>query len=92
MKTLITILLASQLSALSVFNITTDNIAGLSIPKNSIIILTGFGRELLHTAVGKQLVQHTVKVYKCPDKACSNAVINHYKDSYRTNGISLINW
>ena len=92
MKTLLAILLASQLSALSVFNITTDNIVGLSIPKNSIIILTGFGRELLHTAVGKQLVKHTVKVYQCPDKACSKVVINHYKDRYRTNGISLINW
>jgi hypothetical protein len=92
MKTLLAILLASQLSALSVFNITTANITGLSIPKNSIIILTGFGRELLHTTVGKQLVKHTVKVYTCPDKACSEVVINYYKDRYRTNGISLINW
>ena len=92
MKTLLAILLASQLSALSVFNITTDNITGLSIPKNSIIILTGFGRELLNTTAGKQLVKHTVKVYKCPDKACSEVVINHYKDRYHTNGISLINW
>ena len=92
MKTIIAILLASQLSALSVFNITTDNITGLSIPKNSIIILTGVGRELLHSPIGKQLIKHTVKVYKCHDSSCSNVVINYYKDRYRTSGISLINW
>jgi len=89
--TLLVILLASQLSALSIVNITTPDTYGLSISKGAVVIVSDRAIDIMDTYVGERLSKHTT-VYVCPTKECIQSIIDKYSYKYRTQGVSLITW
>ena len=90
-KYILYVLLSVQLQAINILNITTPDTYGLSIPKDSIVIISDRAIDTMDTYVGERLVRHAV-VYVCPTKECVQNIIDKYSYKYRTQGVSLTTW
>jgi len=84
--------LATNVSAITVVNITRMDTIGLSLERGDIIILSEDAMEMQDNYKGRMLGSHVKKVYICEDKSCVDGVVMKYKKRYKTQGLCYIDW